>query len=184
MELYCKVCGMRISEKNYHFNENSFLVKNEIDDIKYCPFCGVDKKYFSSKEDIIVVDEGLVDEKTKKILDKAMKLEVFNGEFYEDAAKLAYSTKTQNIFMDLSRIEMMHAKIHKKIGGFDSLPKLTKPDYTKYKIDSALIEQANIRERHAVEFYNKYIKEVCCEEVKLILESLASVEKDHILLTE
>ncbi|WP_461205498.1 ferritin family protein [Clostridium sp. DL1XJH146] len=184
MELYCKICGMKINEKNYQFNENSFLIKNEIDDIKYCPFCGVDKEYFSSKEDIIVIDKGLVDEKTKKILDKAMKLEVFNGEFYEEASKIACSKKTKQMFTDLSRVEIMHAKIHKKIGGFNSLPNLSKLDYTKFKVDSALIEQANIREIHAVEFYNKYIKEIQYEDIKIILEALVSVEKQHIFLTE
>ncbi|GAA0179202.1 ferritin family protein [Clostridium sediminicola] len=182
-KLYCKICGLEINEKNYYLNENSMIDKNKNSDIKYCPFCGVDSKYLGSKEEIFKIDETL-DEGTIKIFEKAMKLEVFNCEFYKEAASMAKRTEIKNKFSDLSRIEFMHARIHQKLGGFDKLPVLKKIDYEKYNDESILLEQANIRERHAVEFYNKNILKINSSNIKLIFKALSQVEADHIAITE
>lgn len=182
-KLYCKICGLEINEKNYFLNENSMVDKNKNSDIKYCPFCGVDSEHLGSKEEIYTINENL-DKSITKIFEKAMKLEIFNGEFYKEAASMAKRTEIKNKFSDLSRIEFMHARIHQKLGGFDKLPILKKIDYEKYNEERILLEQANIRERHAVEFYNKNISKVNSYNIKLIFKALSQVEADHIAITE
>lgn len=182
-KLYCKVCGLEINAKNYFLNEKSMVERNKDSDIKYCPFCGVREEHLGSKEDIYQIDEEL-DDTIIKILQKAMKLEVFNGEFYKVAALLSKNEDISRKFNDLSHIELMHAKIHQKLGGFKNLPILKKLNYTKYDKDIILLEQANIRERHAVEFYNKNSSKVSSHYIKLIFKALSQVEEEHIIITE
>ena len=113
-EMKCLICGMKIKPNSYKLNEYSFIDKNSSEDIIYCPFCGVEKLYFHKEKEVYNVENNIVDENTTKILDHAMKLEVFNGEFYEEAAKLAKSEDLKKMFKDLSNIEFMHAKVHKR----------------------------------------------------------------------
>ena len=113
-----------------------------------------------------------------------MKLEVFNGEFYEEASKLAKCENNKKMFKDLSNIEFMHAKVHKRLGGFKKLPKLRKPDYKRLESDEVLLEEANKLEKHAIHFYDKYSKEVDSSIVKEVFNALSEVEKQHIIITE
>jgi rubrerythrin len=112
-----------------------------------------------------------------------MKLEVFNGEFYKKAAVMAENEEIKNMFNDLSRVEFMHALVHKKIGGFKELPVLRDIDYSRLNSDELLIEAANKREKHAVAYYDKYMDEVKDENIVLVLKALATVEKEHIEMT-
>lgn len=186
--LKCSVCGMIINEKNYNINNSGIPEKNSLKEIKYCPFCGVPNEYLVSlDEKIIEVNDGNLDEKTEKILDHAMKLEVFNSEFYEEAALLVEDEEVKKMFLHLAKIEFVHAKIHQKMAGFQELPKLTKLDYSKYKGDGGdrdLLEMARKREMHAVEYYNKYRRDVNDENVAKIFKALSEVEKDHVEMEE
>lgn len=181
--LKCLVCGMRVNNKNFDLNECAFIDKNTKDYIKYCPFCGVNEIYLSDEEEVYSVDSNMIDETTKKILDSAMKLEIFNSEFYEEASKLAESEEITKMFHDLSKIEFMHAKVHQKLGGFRELPKLHKPDYTKYNKDKMLLEQANKREKHAVTFYKRYYDRVNSDNIRKVFNALSEVEKEHVFMT-
>ncbi|MCY6484653.1 metal-iron-binding protein [Clostridium aestuarii] len=183
-ELKCLVCGMKINENNYSFNSYAFINKNREDYILYCPFCGVNEVYLKEYEDVYSVDVNTLDSKTLKILDHAMKLEVFNGEFYAEASKLVKDENVKREFYDLSKIEYMHAKVHKKLGGFKELPILNKPDYTKYISDEEFLEAASKREEHAVAYYEKYSKEICDDVVIKVFKALSDVEKEHVTLTE
>ena len=107
-----------------------------------------------SKE-IYKVNAESLDENTLIILDHAMKLEIFNSEFYKSAVKLAHSLDVKETFEALSKIEYMHAIVHQKLGGFKELPKLVDIDYSKYKNDKSLMELAENREIHAAKFYEK-----------------------------
>lgn len=183
----CNICGMIINDNNYEFNREAFLYKNSIDNIKYCPFCGVNSTYINKidqgegKRINLAVDE--LDEATSSILDHAMKLEVFNGDFYKKASKLAKEDRIKKMFEALSNIEFMHARVHKAIGGFKELPTLREMDYSKYEDDLILMDLANKREKHAVEYYNKYFDDVCSTKIKEVFNALADVEKEHIDLT-
>lgn len=171
---------MKININNFHINNEGLLEENEREHIKYCPFCGVLAKYLKPEGEIYKVDAESLDDNTLVILDHAMKLEIFNSEFYKAAAELAHSGHVKEIFEALSKIEKMHAIVHQKLGGFKELPKLAKVDYSKYKNDKSLMELAENRESHAVKFYEKYAKEINNSIVKEVLIALSEVERDHI----
>lgn len=179
----CVICGMSINEKNYNFNREAFIDENKWEDIKYCPFCGV-SKYFIQIEEPYNFNGLNLDEKELNIIDHAVKLEIYNGDFYEKASKIAQKEKVKKIFKALSNVEFMHAKIHANIGGFKHMPKLRDMDYSKYKTEEQLLEEATLRERHAVAFYSKYIKEMNNVMVGNVFEALSEVELLHIELTE
>lgn len=181
--LKCLVCGMIINEKNYNINSYAFSHKNESENIVYCPFCGVGKVYLKDNGQVYKIESKNLDIKTLKILDNAMKLETFNGDFYMEISKLAKDEKLKNMFVDLSKIEYMHARVHKNLGGFKDSPKLNKLDYDKYDNDVALLEAAQRREEHAVAFYKKFYNDICNEKIKSVFDGLIKVEKEHIDLT-
>ena len=114
MKKRCLICGMIINEKNYDKNNASFLDENSNERIVRCPFCGVSERYISDDEGI-VFDKINLDEKTKKVSDMGMKLEIFNSEFYLEASKQTNDKRLKKMFKDLSNIEMMHARVHKNL---------------------------------------------------------------------
>lgn len=184
-EIKCLICGMIINTNNYSLNDNSFIEKNIKEKVINCPFCGVDSAYLSGKDKPCKkVDKETLDEQTRKVLDKAMKLEIFNGEFYKEASKLANEENIKKTFKDLSNIELMHARIHKNLGWIKELPKLHKPDYTKYNTDKLLLEEANKREKHAVSFYEKNSCLVSSDIVKEVFNALSYVESQHEVITK
>lgn len=56
------------------------------------------------------------DDTTLNILDHAVKLEIFNGDFYAEASKICSNKENSDIFKALSNIEYMHARIHQRLG--------------------------------------------------------------------
>lgn len=180
----CKICGMEINEKNYNYNEAAFTNKNSIDNIIYCPFCGVGKEYLSEDHEIITIKTSLLDENTLKILDHAVKLEMFNGDFYNTAAKMARDSEVKKIFESLSKIEIFHSKLHQRLGGFTKVPELNKVNYDRYDSDNALLDLAKQKEEHAVSYYEKNKKEVNDDILVKVFEALAAVEREHIILVE
>lgn len=183
MELVCLVCGLKIKKENYNMNKYGLLEENLYEDIKYCPFCGVNKKYLSEEGEPYYNEALNLNNDTLKIIDHAMKLEVFNGDFYKKAAAMAVDEKLKKMFLALSKIEYMHAMVHKKIGRFKELPVLKGLDYSSLDKDSLLIQAANKREQHAVAYYDKYSKLISDEKVYTILQALSQVEKEHIEMT-
>ena len=175
---------MEINEKNYNYNQLAFINKNSIDNIIYCPFCGVSKKYLSEENEIIVVESKLLSESVLKILDHAVKLELFNGDFYNTAARMSKSEDIKGIFEALAKIETFHSKIHQRLGGFTQTPNLNKISYDKYDSDNALLELAKLKEEHAVGYYEKYKNEVKDNNLFEIFGALADVERDHIILVK
>jgi rubrerythrin len=171
---------MKIHPNTYDLNNYSFEEKNEKGKIINCPFCGVGKIYLDDEKGIYHVAHDTLDEESLKVLDHAMKLEVFNGEFYKEASYLAKDGEVRKLFKDLSNIEFMHARVHKRIGGFKELPKLHKPDYeSRLNTDKLLLEEACKREEHAIAFYKKNSVRVCSDLVKEIFKALSDVEKQH-----
>lgn len=180
----CLICGMKINEKNYSLNGYTFIEKNKEDSIINCPFCGVSESYLDREGEVYEVNSKSLDIESLKILEKAMKLEVFNGEFYEEASRLAADEEIRTTFKQLSSIEFMHARIHKRLGGFEKLPKLFRPDYTRHNTDDLLLEEANKREQHAISFYNRNCINVSSNEIKEVFKALSDVEKQHVVVTK
>ncbi|OAA92107.1 ferritin family protein [Clostridium ljungdahlii] len=183
-KLICSICGMIIDDKNYFFNKEAFLIKNTSENIMFCPFCGAPVRYLVEDEHKIKTSGHNLDEGHLKIVNNAFKLEVFNGDFYKEASKLAEDSKIKDMFKALSRIEYMHASVHKKIGGFTSEPNLKKLDYSKYASNDKLLEMACKREKHAVEYYEKYANRMEDNKIRDVFNVLAYVEKIHIQLTD
>lgn len=181
--LKCLVCGMKINANNYKLNERSFVEKNQIDKIINCPFCGVGETYLDYAREEYKLEDSALDEASLKILEKAMKLEVFNGVFYEEASKMAKRETLRWIFLDLSRIEFMHARIHMRLAAYKTLPELHKPDYSRHDTDELLLQEAYKRENHAVKFYEKNRDEVSSKILKEIFTALSDVEKQHAIIT-
>ncbi len=182
-KLYCEICGMEININNYDFNKNALIQNNSREVILSCPFCGVSNKYLSDDK-LNMVKPLNIDNAAIKILDKAVKLEIFNGDFYKRASILAKSQKVKSLFQQLSRIEYMHSRIHMNLGGFKVTPVLSKLNYDKYNSDELLLKMANKREIHAVEFYSRYLSEVNDANIKYVFKALLNVEKEHIILTK
>ncbi|MBC2580104.1 ferritin family protein [Clostridium sp. DJ247] len=182
-KLICVVCGMEINKVNYSFNKEAFAQVNSPDNIKFCPFCGAVADYLIEDGRELNYDEVNLNDNALTIIDHAIKLEIFNGDFYKKASKIVKNHETKKMFEALSRIEFMHARIHKKIGGFKVDPVLRDMDYSKYDSDKVLLDMACKREKHAVEYYHKYEKDIEDETIKKVFEVLSSVEKEHIELT-
>lgn len=186
----CLICGMEINKNNFNINNQGLLENNESEIIKYCPFCGVSSKYIKTESqsndenEIYKTNAGGLDSNTLVILDHAMKLEIFNSDFYKAAAILAHSQEIKETFDALSKIERVHALIHMKLGGFKELPKLVHIDYSKHKTDKSLMKLAEDREVHAVKFYEKNSKQIVDTIVKEVLVALSQVEKDHIQIAK
>lgn len=178
--IICLICGMEINKQNALINKSAMLEANSTGHIITCPFCGAPLA-FLKEEYKDLYPENLTDEETV-ILDHAMKLEVFNGDFYKEAAVLAESKNVSEMFKALSNIEMMHANIHRKLIGDKSLPSLLKMDYSKYKNDVMLMDEAGVREEHAVSYYKKYMNIIRDKNVKLIFKTLSEIESQHITL--
>ena len=181
-KVICKICGMEINVRNYDLNREGLINKNSSEEINSCPFCGAGNEYIAHNN-LINYGDTLLDYNTIKILDNAMKLEVFNGDFYRKASFLAEEEKNRKLFEALSKIEMIHARVHQKLGGFKELPVLKEMDYSKYKGDEILLEMASKREVHAVEYYSRYTDIVCSEHIKEVFRALSKVEREHIELT-
>ncbi|GCD11802.1 ferritin family protein [Clostridium tagluense] len=182
----CLICGMNININNFNVNNQGLLETNESDHIKYCPFCGVSATYLKPedetnfKEEIYKVPTESLDENTLIILEHAMKLEIFNSDFYKAAAKLAHSLAVKETFVALSKIEYVHAIVHQKLGGFKQIPTLVDIDYSKHKSDKSLMELAENREIHAARFYEKQGNKINNTIIKEVFHALWSVEREHI----
>jgi len=175
---------MEINEKNYKFNSEAFLEENSLELIKFCPFCGVKSEFISENKNRVFIERNLLDEYILKIIDHAVKLEIFNGDYYNKASQLAIDESLKKMFKALSRIEYTHAKIHQYLGGFKDTPILSNMDYSKYNSDLILMEVAKKREIHAVEYYSKYNKTINNDVIKSIFNALEKVENEHIELTQ
>lgn len=181
----CIICGMNINSNNYMLNGYSLIEKNQEKNIKSCPFCGVDQSFLIHSGEIYKVSSNDLTAQEIKVLDHAVKLEVFNGEFYKEASQLAKDKNISNLFSDLSKIEFMHAKIHKNLGGFDLLPTLQKPDYsTRLDSDLLLLDEATKREHHAIEFYKKKSCLVNNPVLLKVFKALSDVEKQHEMIAQ
>lgn len=183
INMKCLVCGKYVNKNNYYFNNEAFISKNEKDKIIYCPFCGASSIYLSESNEIYNVNPSELKESTLKIIDHAVKLELFNGDFYLKAAKMCNSDKLKVMFKGLSNVEYEHANIHMRLGGFNEKPLLSNMEYSRYDTDDKLLKAASMREEHAVKYYNKYSKEVDNEILSKVFKVLCDVEKMHIQLT-
>jgi rubrerythrin len=180
--LKCLICGAEIKSRHSDINKSGRLTENTVENIKCCPFCGVSNKYINNVDKPYFDEIEVIDDETYVILDHAMKLEVFNSDFYKKAEEMATEENIKEMFKDLSRVEFTHAVIHKKAGGFEKIPTLTEIDYSRLNCDELLVKEAINRERHAVAYYEKYLHKIRDVKLKEVLLALSEVEREHINL--
>lgn len=181
--LKCSVCGKVVNANNYNFNSEAFIDKNKKDSILYCPFCGASSIFFSASGEVYNINSQELDESTLKIIDHAVKLEIFNGDFYLKASKACKNDKIREMFRSLSSIEYEHSKIHMRLGGFKEQPVLRNMNYNSYDTDEKLLKAASMREKHAVSYYEKYSEKINNKVISKVFKILRDVEKIHIQLT-
>jgi rubrerythrin len=180
--LRCLVCGVEIKSEHIYINKNSRLTDNTLSDILFCPFCGVSNNYIKDTDKPYFNEIGELDEESNIILDHAMKLEVFNSDFYKKAEIMARNDEVRGMFKDLSKVELTHAIIHMRAGNFKKIPKLADINYSRLSSDELLIKEAINREKHAVAYYEKYVQRVKNVKLREILLALREVEREHISL--
>ncbi len=148
-----------------------------------CPFCGAHESYFvPAKEWKLLYCETLSDI-TEENLKKALDLEINNTNFYKAASQRSSDVYVSSIFKGLSKVEREHASAickHLKIQKPDSDAGSDKANDS----DRDNIEEANRRERNAVKFYGKAMKEAGEKEIKEFFNALMQIETDHIRLTD
>jgi len=150
---------------------------------KSCPFCGAHESYFvPAKEWKLLYCEtlsGITEENLKKALD----LEINNTNFYKAVSQKSSDVYTSSIFKGLSKVEREHASAickHLKSQKPDSDAGSDKANDS----DRDNIEEANKRERNAVKFYGKAMKQAGEKEIKEFFNALMQIETDHIRLTD
>lgn len=180
--LRCLVCGAEIKGEHIYINGNSRLTSNTFEDIICCPFCGVSKNYIKDTDKLYFDEIEKLDDEANIILDHAMKLELFNSDFYKKAEIMAKDEEIRKMFKDLSKVEFTHALIHRRAGNFKKIPKLADIKYARLSSDELLVREAINREKHAVAYYEKYSQRIKDVKLREILSALSEVEKEHISL--
>lgn len=175
----CTICGMKIQPKSVFMNQHTMLEKNREDRVNRCPFCGVHKEWFELLDETFEKVRHALTLQEKRIIENAMKLEVFNSEFYDEASKLVKDSDLAEVFRELSFIERTHAKVHMRLGGFYELPALHRPNYSNRENDTAFVREAELREKHAIHYYGQKVCQIHQPIVKSLFEALSEVEREH-----
>ena len=150
---------------------------------KSCPFCGAHKKYFVFAREWKLIQSETLSDITKENLKKALNLEINNTNFYKAVSEKSKDVYISSMFKGLSKVEREHAStICKHL-------KIQKPgsDAESDKVagsDQENIREANRRERNAVKFYGKAMKQATEKEIKDFFNALMQIESDHIILTD
>jgi len=150
---------------------------------KSCPFCGAHKKYFVFAREWKLIQSETLSDITKENLKKALNLEINNTNFYKAVSEKSRDVYISSMFKGLSKVEREHAStICKHL-------KIQKPgsDAGSDKAagsDQENIREANRRERNAVKFYGKAMKQATEKEIKDFFNALMQIESDHIILTD
>ena len=169
MEAYrCRICGE---------------VYMGIQKPKSCPFCGAHDKYFVPAREWKLIYCDALSDITKENLKKALDLEINNTNFYKAASQKSSDVYISSIFKGLSKIEKEHASAISKLLKIKKLDSDMGSDKASDS-DRDNIEEANRRERNAVRFYGKAMKEAGEEEIKEFFNALMQIESDHIRLTD
>jgi len=148
-----------------------------------CPFCGAHKRYFILAREWELLQSETLSDITKENLKKALDLEINNTNFYRAVSQKSSDVHVSSMFKGLSKVEREHASAickHLKIQKPDSSEGSDKATGS----DKESIMEANRRERNAVRFYGKAMKQAAEKEIKDFFNALMQIESDHIVLTD
>ncbi len=149
-----------------------------------CPFCGAYEKYLVDSKDY---DESgawdvELNETDKDNVEKALGVEISNTLFYKCSAKKVKELDGQKLFKILSKVEMEHASVWKKILKLDEIK--WEPAETCEVDYNADLKDSHARETRAIKFYGEAAKAAKNARVKEIFEAFIQVETDHLKLSE
>lgn len=148
-----------------------------------CPFCGAKSRYLVPIEEWVDENTGLGDlsDVSRANLEAAIQLEVNNAPFYRDAMKRAKSIELQGIFKYLAKIEQEHASVVRKILKGE-LPQPEPGKEIAGDDETANLQAAHEREKHATKFYADAAKQAVEPRVKKVFLALSEIESDHVKL--
>ena len=150
---------------------------------KSCPFCGAHQSYFVLAKEWRLLKSKDLSEVSKENLTKALNLEINNTNFYKAASGKSSDVCVSSMFKGLSKVEREHASTickHLK----QELP-VSSVGFDKVSgSDQENIEEANRRERSAVQFYGQALNQAPEAEIKDFFKALMQIESDHIILTD
>ncbi|OGS27839.1 MAG: hypothetical protein A2297_06675 [Elusimicrobia bacterium RIFOXYB2_FULL_48_7] len=162
----CEICG------------DPYVGSNPPDN---CPFCGAHKKYIKEAKNAKVSFDVKLSHQDMKNVEHALEVEISNSTFYYCAANINDEPEGALLFKALSKIEMEHAAIWKKILNLSAVPAGSDSCHKKNKEN---LEESHQREIRAIEFYRKAAEETKNPRIKQIFEALVEVETDHLSLSE
>ncbi len=146
-----------------------------------CPFCGAYRKNIADISKYNVNFDATLNEHDKSLAERALREEISNSEFYICAKDRNETDEGRQLFKILSKVEMEHAAIWRKI------LKLDKIEFAK--TDCAVsckqnLEESHERESRTIAFYNQAVQECKNKRVKQIFKALVEIETDHLHLSE
>ncbi|MBR9705743.1 hypothetical protein GOV14_01790 [Candidatus Pacearchaeota archaeon] len=163
-QLYvCKICG------------EPYIGGDAIDD---CPHCGAPKSYLRDAEEYSQLWEAELNDQEKKDMQETLNLEVNATGYYKKVTDANEKYKEQNrLFKQLARVEMEHAEIAAKFLNIE-LPEIVGED-PKGSVEKDLARTKEL-ESHAVELYQKFLKNAKNPNVKNFYIALIHAEKGHL----
>jgi rubrerythrin len=145
-----------------------------------CPYCG------SAGEFLVPLAEWVDENRTlgelsvvsRDNLERALQLEVDNGPFYTEAAEHADTDELQGAFKYLSKIELEHAAVIRKMLKRD-LPAPSSGRPRAVADTDTNLTVARQLERDAIAFYALAAVEAVEDRVGRVFRALVEVESDH-----
>lgn len=149
----------------------------------HCPICGalgswmVDAKKWKDENAGVKLTEV-----SRKNLEKALRLEVDNTEFYLCASRITDDPEAAGLFKSLSRNEKEHADVVMKLLQVDR-PTPSNPGFCLVKLTENFRE-SHMRETRAIKFYSDAAKAAAEPRVKQVFTALIEIEKTHLSSSE
>lgn len=164
----CKICG------------EAFVANSKS---THCPFCGAPVKFLVSAKEYVEPKIPVLSEISRKNIDFSFDLEIKASRIYQCMRKKSKDEFIVGMMKALSKVELEHAEVLGKLIGksVDCNIPLDKDLCTEDRAES--LKKTKKLETDAVGFYKKFMAEAVEPRVKEIFEALASVEQDHLNLT-
>lgn len=165
----CKICG------------EAFVANSKS---THCPFCGAPVKFLVDAKEYVEPKIPELSELSRKNLEFSFDLEVKASRIYHCMRKKSKDEFIVGMMKTLAKVELEHAEVIGKLIGKSiscEIP-LNKDLCTEDRAES--LEKTKKLETDAVGFYKKFMAEAVEPRVKEVFEALASVEQDHLDITE
>lgn len=142
-----------------------------------CPFCGALGAQLIHAA--LWIDYGKVDmsPESYRSCEQAVQLELSNAAFYKCCADQAENQVSASIFKRLHKQEAEHAELLCKMMGIEEPPL---PLETCSDLDEENFRESHRREKRAMNFYLRVVKEAPEARLKDVFRALAEIENEHL----